>query len=311
MLSILVPLYNAEAFIAQTLQSILDQTFQEWEVIVLDDCSTDKSYEVAKEFSKKDERFKVLKNEKNLGMMGNWNAGIDFCKREFFVKLDADDIWENTFLEKSMNILKNNPNVGIIFTKYINIDAKSNKIQNSEISLPDFAQNKAFNTIDLVKSGEEKMLSYSILRQGLSVMKREIFDKIGKYRFLLTPQTQASTDTEFYFRIGCHYDIFCIDETLYLYRVHEKSISQTDIVGNLATQKMYETKYCILEYFFKQNKISKDFFKKNIQQITLQYNFEQSYQNRKNKNYSKALFFIFKNFWINPLKTIRFYAGRM
>ncbi len=311
MISIFVPLYNASAFITQTLQSILDQTFQDWEVLVLDDCSTDDSFEVAKIFAQKDTRFTILRNDKNLGMMQNWNKGIDLCKHEFFVKLDADDIWENTFLEKSYNIMQQNSNVALIFTKFVNIDQDNQKIPNSEIILPEFAQNKAFNTVELVKSGEDKMLAHSILRQGLSLIRKEVFEKIGKYRFLLTEKTQASTDTEFYFRVGCHYDIFCIDETLYLYRVHDKSISQTDIAGNLATQKMYETKYCILTYFFEKGKIDAIFYKKNIQKIQLQYNFEQSYQARIQKKYAKSIIFILKNFWLNPLKTINFYIKRL
>lgn len=309
--SILIPLYNAEKFIAQTIESVLNQTFEDWELIVLDDCSTDNSFQIAQIFEQKDKRITVKKNTQNLGMMGNWNEGIKYCHSEYFVKLDADDIWHPEMLGKSVDILDTMPNVGMVFTKYINIDENSAIIPNTEITLPDFAKDKAFSCVPLVQSGVDKMLSYSILRQGLSVMRYKIFDKIGAYRYLLSQATQASTDTEFYFRVGCHEDIYCIDNVLYQYRIHQKSISQTDITSNLASQKIYETKYSILTYYYEQQKINYTFLKKNITKIKLQYNFESAYQYRKQKRYRNAIHLMFKNFLIHPLKTIQFYIGRI
>lgn len=101
-ISILIPLYNAENFIAQTIESVLQQTFQDWELIILDDCSTDNSYIVAKALETKDSRIKVYKNSHNLGMLGNWNEGIKYCHSEYFAKLDADDLWHHKMLEESM-----------------------------------------------------------------------------------------------------------------------------------------------------------------------------------------------------------------
>ncbi|NJL12530.1 MAG: glycosyltransferase family 2 protein [Microscillaceae bacterium] len=238
--SIFIPLYNAEKYISQTIESVLNQTFKDWELIVLDDCSTDNSYEIAKAFEAKDSRIQVKKNTQNLGMMGNWNEGIKYCKAEYFVKLDADDLWHPEILEKSLEILEKIPEVGLVFTKYINIDENGVPIRDSEIALPVFAQNKPFSCVPLVQSGVDKMLSYSILRQGLSVMRRKIFDEIGVYRHLLTPETQASTDTEFYFRVGCHYQIYCINHCFYYYRIHTKSISSIDKNQGLQERKMFE-----------------------------------------------------------------------
>jgi glycosyltransferase involved in cell wall biosynthesis len=310
-LSILIPLYNAEKYIAQTIESVLNQTFEDWELIVLDDCSTDNSYEIAKSYESSDKRITVKKNTQNLGMMGNWNEGIKYCHSEYFVKLDADDLWHPNLLAESIEILDKMPEVALIFTKYINIDEEGNAIKNSEITLPDFAQNKAFSCVPLVQTGVDKMLSYSILRQGLSVMRRKVFDEIGTYRYLLTLETQASTDTAFYFRVGCHYQIYCIDKPYYYYRVHTQSISSTDKNQGLQAQKMYEVKSVIVDYYYQQGKISHQTKNKFQQQIKFEYFAYLVYAYRVKKSYLKMFYFLGYNLLFTPTKTIQFYLKRI
>jgi glycosyltransferase involved in cell wall biosynthesis len=308
---IFIPLYNAEKYIHLTIESVLQQTYSHWKLYILDDCSTDNSFEIAKKYETIDNRIQVERNPANLGMMGNWNRGVSLCDLDFFVKLDADDIWHAEFLEKSIKILEEKPNVGMVFTKYVNIDDNGNLIAHSEITLPDFAKNTPFSCVPLVAQGEKKMLSYSILRQGLSITRKDVFNKVGAYRYLITPQTQASVDTEFYFRVGCHYDLYCIDETLYYYRIHEASISNTDALQQLSAQKLYEVKYAILQYYYQQKKITRKFFRKNIKDITLSYNFNRSYVYRQQRKYKESFGLILENLWINPLKTIQYYLNRL
>ena len=106
-LSILIPVYNAEKFISKTIDSVLAQTYNDWELIIVEDKSTDKSFDVIKQYEAQyPEKIKVFQNEANLGMLLNWNTGIDLCKSELFVKLDADDIWLPTLLEKSIAVLE-------------------------------------------------------------------------------------------------------------------------------------------------------------------------------------------------------------
>ncbi|MCC6583101.1 MAG: glycosyltransferase family 2 protein [Chitinophagales bacterium] len=309
--SILIPAYNAERFIARTIESVLTQTYTDWELIIVDDKSSDNTFQIAKQYeSKYPDKISVFQNEINLGMLQNWNRGIELCNKELFVKLDADDIWLPSFLEKSVAILDSHPEVGIVFTKFVNIDGLDNIIPGSEISLPDFAVEKPFSTIPLVQLGQDKMLQYQILRQGLSAMRRIIFDKIGNYRFLLTKETQAATDTEFYFRVGLHYSIFCISETLYRYRVHETSISKTDTDNQLSSKKMYEIKMCILNYYYQQEKINTPFYKNNVAQIQFNYNLFLIQKFRKEKNIRKTLSILFKTLLLSPVKTITFYFKR-
>ena len=310
-LSILIPVYNAEPFLAGTIDSVLAQTYTDWELIIVEDKSSDKSFQIAKQYEALyPEKIKVYQNDSNLGMLQNWNKGIDLCKNELFVKLDADDIWLPTFLEKSIAVLDQYPEVGLVFTKYVNIDANDSIIPNTEITLPDFATEKPFSTIPLVQLGQDKMLQYPILRQGLSVMRRAIFDEIGKYRFLISKDTQAATDTEFYFRLGLHHAIYCINETLYHYRIHATSISKTDTDSQLSSKKMYEIKRCILEYFYAQKTIDTPFYNKNRTQVQFNYNVFLIQKFRKEKNSSKMVSLLVKTVFLSPIKTITFYHKR-
>jgi teichuronic acid biosynthesis glycosyltransferase TuaG len=86
-LSILIPVYNAEKFISKTIDSVLAQTYTDWELIIVEDKSTDKSFDVLKQYEAQyPEKIKVFQNEANLGMLLNWNTGIDLCKSELLFK---------------------------------------------------------------------------------------------------------------------------------------------------------------------------------------------------------------------------------
>lgn len=310
-LSILIPAFNTERFIAKTIDSVLAQTYKDWELIILDDKSTDNTYQVALRYAEKyPDKITLHRNESNLGMMLNWNKGIDLCKNELFVKLDADDIWLPDFLEKSIAIIDKYPDVGLVFTKYINIDEEDHTIPGSEMMLPDFANEKPFSTIPLVQQGHDVMISYPILRQGLSVMRRHIFEEIGKYRYLITPETQASTDTEFYFRVGMHYKLYCINETLYQYRIHNTSISKLDKNNQLANQKIYEIKISILNYYLDHRIITKAQYLRDLDVFRFRYHSFLIQKFMKEKKVFKSLGILIKTFFLSPKRTIAYYSKR-
>jgi len=310
-IDILIPVYNAGPYLADTIRSVLAQTYPHWTLTIVDDCSTDNSYAVAETFAGTDERIKLVKNERNLGMLGNWNYGISLCQSTYFVKLDADDIWHSQMLEKAKAVLDAHPAVGLVFSRYINIDEQGRDIAGSDVPLPAFAADKAFSCIPLVQQGPNKMLGQAILRQGLSVMRRAIFDKIGPYRHLLTKDTQASTDTEFYFRLGAHYDIYCIDKVLYQYRVHGSSISATDKASNLSDQKLYEIKHCIVDYYMKQGILPEKEGKQMLEQIETLYNIQQTAFYKNNGNKARAFSIITRRMLKSPGAVMNFYVNRV
>ncbi|MBS1759487.1 MAG: glycosyltransferase [Bacteroidetes bacterium] len=104
LVSVIIPVYNAEKYIEQTIRSVLNQTFQDFEIIVLNDGSTDSSLSLIKKISLKDPRI-VLIDKNNTGACSTKNYGVSIAKGQFIAFLDADDIWENTNLQKKIDLL--------------------------------------------------------------------------------------------------------------------------------------------------------------------------------------------------------------
>ena len=136
--SIIVPMYNAEKFIGKTIESVLSQTYKNWEMLIMNDVSTDNSFAVVSEFAKKDERIKIVNTEKNVGVVKGRNYLIDLASGKYIAFLDADDYWHNEKLEKQVKFMKEK-NASISCTEYTRITENGEKINEivikSEISL--------------------------------------------------------------------------------------------------------------------------------------------------------------------------------
>jgi len=104
LVSIITPLYNAEKYVQKTADSVFSQTYQNWEWIIVDDCSKDDSLEVVKSFN--DPRVRILRNEKNKGVVDTRNFALENVKGEFVAFLDSDDYWSSDKLEKQVSFMK-------------------------------------------------------------------------------------------------------------------------------------------------------------------------------------------------------------
>ncbi|HWB58757.1 MAG TPA: glycosyltransferase, partial [Chthoniobacteraceae bacterium] len=114
-ISVCIDVYNYEAFLPEAIESVLRQDFTDFEVIVCDDCSKDRSFEIAQEYARKDSRVIALRNEKNLGMVRNRNAALRPAKGEYIKVLHADDfLCTNDALRKMAGILDANPGVSMV-----------------------------------------------------------------------------------------------------------------------------------------------------------------------------------------------------
>lgn len=117
-ISIILPTYNVEPYIEKALQSCINQTFKDIEIIVVDDCGNDKSIDIAKEYAKKDERIKIVHNEKNLGLLRARYEGVKASNSFYIMFLDPDDYLELNACEECVKILDNNNNVDLICFNY-------------------------------------------------------------------------------------------------------------------------------------------------------------------------------------------------
>ena len=125
LVSIIMPSYNTASFIAESIQSVQAQCYENWELLIVDDCSTDNTDEVIKPYLT-DERIKYLKNEKNSGAAIIRNRALQEAKGRWIAFLDSDDLWSPDKLEKQINFMENN-GYSFSYTNYEEIDAEGNK----------------------------------------------------------------------------------------------------------------------------------------------------------------------------------------
>jgi len=115
--SVVMPLYNAEAYVEQTVLSVIGQTFSDWELIIVDDHSPDGSLAIVEEICKTDDRIRILRNEKNLGVSETRNRGINESRGKYIALLDSDDLWYPEKLEKQV-ALATETGADIIYCSY-------------------------------------------------------------------------------------------------------------------------------------------------------------------------------------------------
>ena len=127
MISIVMPLYNSERFLADAIDSVLNQSFSDWELIICDDGSTDNSYRLASKYSKKDARIVLLKNNFTKGASGARNTCIRHARGRYIAFLDSDDLWHHNKLEVQLKHMKKNQ-IGFSYGNYYNISESDKKI---------------------------------------------------------------------------------------------------------------------------------------------------------------------------------------
>lgn len=127
LVSILTPTYNTEKFIRATLESVQNQTYQNWEMILVDDGSTDQTVSIIEEFAQKDSRIKLFKLDKNSGNGFARNVALEKASGKYITYLDSDDLWRSDKLEKQIQFLKMN-NQPFTFSYYDSIDEEGNNL---------------------------------------------------------------------------------------------------------------------------------------------------------------------------------------
>ena len=161
LISIIVPCYNCDPFLKETLNSVINQTFQSWECIIVDDGSTDDSKIIAESYAKKDKRFTSI-SESNKGVSSARNKGIANSKGKYILPLDADDKIGNTYLEKASTILEMKQDVKIVYC-----EAELFELINGKWNLPVFnlkdmlMENSIFCTAMFRKFDYEKTNGYN------------------------------------------------------------------------------------------------------------------------------------------------------
>ncbi|MFA5770905.1 MAG: glycosyltransferase family A protein [Patescibacteria group bacterium] len=207
-ISVLMPAYNAEKYISEAIESILNQTFKDFEFIIIDDCSTDKTWEAIEDYAKKDSRIIALRNEVNLKMSRALNRGLALANGKYIARMDADDWSYPNRLHKQFIFMENNPKIGI--------SGGSMNICDENLNIKSI---RKYNLTD--REIRKNIFKYSPFCHPLIIIKKEVFDKVGKYDTNFNP----AEDYELYFRIGEFYKFGNLDDILLKYRLVEKSMT--------------------------------------------------------------------------------------
>lgn len=209
--SVVIAVYNKEKHLAKTLQSVFAQTFQDFEVVLVNDGSTDGSEKVIKQF--KDSRLRYYHQE-NKGAAAGRNAAINKATAPYIALLDADDLWEPTYLETMDTLIKTHPNENV-FACAVAVETKGKTIK-SAYSIPNLTANKTY-IVDYFKSS----FFNTILTSSSTIFNKNILQKVSNYDTTL----ESGEDTDFWIKIGLNFKIVFINKQLVTYRYYSQSLS--------------------------------------------------------------------------------------
>jgi glycosyltransferase involved in cell wall biosynthesis len=198
--SVLMPAYNAEKYIGEAIESILAQTFKDFELIIIDDCSMDKTWEIIQEYAKKDARIIPFKNESNLGIAGNRNKLIGLSKGKYIAWQDADDISMPNRLKHQYEFMETNKEVGICggWLEFFN-DKDQSGVRKYKEKDEDLRKN---------------IFRFSPVAQGGALLRKSVLDEVGYYDL----NYPLAEDLDMSFRIGKKYKFSNLQELVLKYR---------------------------------------------------------------------------------------------
>lgn len=230
-ISVVMSVYNNIEYIDAAVNSILTQSFEKFEFIIIDDCSTDGSREKLIDYAKQDSRIKLVLNEKNKGLTKNLNYGIEIAQGKYIARMDGDDIAAPTRFEEQYQHMEANPNVVLIGSGYYTIDNHSKRYR---------------LTLDSYDTLVTRWLCVFTppLMHPCSMYRKTLIEQGLKYNENAFP----AEDFDFWSRIIREGDCFVIPKALIDYRLHDNNISATRRIEQL--QRTKEIVNDNLHYYF-------------------------------------------------------------
>jgi glycosyltransferase involved in cell wall biosynthesis len=210
--SVCLPVYNGAAHIAESIESVLAQTYGNFRLIVSDNCSTDDTAAIVRSFG--DHRITYVRNARNLGVVGNFNRCLSLADGEYVCIWAYDDVMLPENLERKVRILNENPGVAFVHSNVYQIDRQG------QILGEHWAED---SRRDYVEKGQEviarylrNMVDFSIVFIGSVLARRTCYERVGGYRCELP----LTCDGEMWMRMLLFYDVACIGAPLVKYRIH-------------------------------------------------------------------------------------------
>ena len=205
-ISVIMPAYNAEKYIAEAMDSILNQTFRDFEFIILNDCSKDRTEEIILSYD--DPRIVYVKNEENMGVARTLNRGLDMAKGEYIARMDADDISLPERFEKQVAYLDANADIAVLGT---NIELFTDK---KSLGFREFSHNPELMALDM-------FFSCGVAHPSV-MMRTNVIQNLGGY----APEFNGLEDYELWCRVLEHYNITTLPDILLQYRIHGNQVTK-------------------------------------------------------------------------------------
>ena len=209
LVSIVLPTYNGSEFIRDSINSVINQTYKNWELIIVNDCSTDNTAEIITEYSKRDHRILSITNEKNLKVSASLNNGFKKANGKYYTWISDDNMFKENAIEVMVNYLNSHKNIDFVscIFDYINEDKTFNSV---------FRENRKRSVVQLA----------SACNIGACFMyTKNIAEKVGEYDTGIF----CGEDYDYWCRVAIEGNIAYIDDNLYLYRKNSQSLTSTKL----------------------------------------------------------------------------------
>jgi len=217
-ISVIIPTYNRLDYLKEAATSVLKQTFDNYELIISDNHSSDGTATWGRALARNNSKVRYFRNKKNLGMVRNWNVGLDRARGKYLSVLNDDDLWEPGFLQETIKILDKKPNVGLVFvyTSIITNNGKSRQKRVNPEYFRVFKRSKEMNGVECIK----KFLTgkWQVNMPSSILVRSECFSKLGKF-------DEIGLDLEMWLRICSKYDFYYLDKKLAYWRHHDLAYS--------------------------------------------------------------------------------------
>ena len=218
--------YNSEKYLEETLQSIFTQTFTDWELVIVNDGSTDSTEEIIKRYSRNGRRI-VYRYQPNAGLGNARNKATQLSSGEYLAFIDHDDLWMPEKLEAQIKLFEQNPTLGLVYCDGYTIDSLGNLIIQYSSKHP-LARGNIFN----------QLVRNSFIPPASAVIKRSVFNEVGPF-----PAFQTAEEYDLFLKITYQYPADFVAAPLFKYRSHEDNFSRRGTRGCLHRETIAIRKY--------------------------------------------------------------------
>ena len=252
--SIIIPNYNHAPYLKQRIDSVLNQTFQDFELIILDDDSTDESRSIIEQYRNHPKISHIIYNEQNSGgVFKQWIKGIELARGKYIWIAESDDYSAHNFLEETVVVLEQDTNIGLVFTDSNTVDSRGNHLTTTAASKSEVYQRLELSNNMITKENLPLFLVKELVIENVSCVLLRT-DSLKKVDFAELTEFRNTGDRFTYIGIALNDNLLYLPKTLNFMRSHGQNTTSKNYQNGI----IHQDRLHVLNYYFE------DFFKKSI-----------------------------------------------